>query len=531
MSNKRSKSASRTINTINPEVSIHTTYPAERDKKIRVSAYAVNKKGSRISKIITRTAKTYGDIEHVISDLVELVLKEINTTKPVIRKTGLSKGQLDEDTEIVKAFRTLKSNGILLAGWSQKTQKNAFTYFEAHTLPELMYCAESSDFGTEDLNDLRESFFRAAMNRKTKGVKNPIIANRTATNHINEAAKIYGAMRTLNPSLPELYNLRPEKAENYQYEQIKMIPIPIHLNWRKNIYADCINNPALARGAALMDAGLRAGEGSAFLPHDMLDMGKYIVVFVRAQEYEGKRTDIMKTSAAYRLVVLDEWECAVIRKCNSILEESDLNDEKKNLAPIEGTRLSAYVRDMLIQSGCDDEFMAKATDDMMHNPDYDDDGKPVLNLAAHVMRRHRVTLQSTILGYTRTETDYTIGHQIKIPNAIRESFKNEDVQLNLSIKNSRYNIDPDFSVSPADISIPLEHGQDIALVPFEHYKLHNNSNEPLYIDIYTDAAVCGETIEINVLGEVLTKTSKSTFTKKDQETCNIDIIGSPKKYL
>ena len=281
---KRRPSCSARIPTSDPKVFIHVTWPDGLDRNIKVRAYPVDEKGIRIPRILdsTKTARAPEEIPLIQEELREIVLDKMHPkTKPEI-KSRLKKGELDEDTLAVQVFQKLDKSDIKIGRWGEESQKKALQYFRRNTLADIQYCLDDEDFGHDQREELHQKFKEAAC-KHGNSQNNIAKAEEVASGHMADAGIIYGAMMAIDERLPYLSLLNGERKKAPQTEQIKMIPIIIHIKFRKIVEEAIDSEPKYARGAALMDAGLRSGEAAAALPIDMYDTGRYIVMNVQAQ--------------------------------------------------------------------------------------------------------------------------------------------------------------------------------------------------------------------------------------------------------
>lgn len=528
---KRRPSCSARIPTSDPKVNIHVTWPDKLDSNIKVRAYPVDEKGIRIPGILdsTKIARAPEEIPLIQEELREIVLDKMHPkTKPKI-KSRLRKGELDEDTPAVQAFQKLEKSDIKIGRWGEESQKKALQYFRRNTLADIQYCLDDEDFGPDQREELHQKFKEAAF--KHGNSKNNIAkAEEVASGHMADAGIIYGAMMAIDERLPYLSLLNGERKKAPQTEQIKMIPINIHIKFRKIVGEAIDSEPKYARGAALMDAGLRSGEAAAALPMDMYDTGRYIVMNVQAQETDKKRNLKLKSKAAYRPVPLDEWQTNTIRRCSQKIETEERYEDPEK-APLEGGKLSAWVKRALIDAGCDGDFMAAVYRHMLLYPETDADGKEVDDISAHVLRRHRATMQATIMGYTRKEMEVTLGHEVKITEAEKQSFKTREVQDRLAYKNSRYDIMSQISGPSSFSLLKLQPGDELELKPLREILIENASLEPQEFSIEMDATVIGETIYIVFDGTIQKCEKRSSCTAKDMKYQNTDIIGNPWDYI
>lgn len=528
---KRRPSCKATMETSTPEVLVHASWPEGLKQNIRVRAHAVNEKGFRIPGIaeVTKTARSQEEIPLVLDELREIVIERMKPARKKTQKSKLEKGMLDEDTRAVKALRKLENSAIKIGRWGEVTQKKALQNFRRNVLAEIQYCESDEDFGPEQKANLYEKLRCAAL---THGNSRGSIADAEddANRHMIDAGIIYSAMVSIDETLPELTLLTGERTRRVQQEMVKMIPIGIHAKFRELVEASIATDPLYVRSAALMDAGLRSAEAAGMLSDEMKDNGNYIVVYVQFQERNGNRDIILKSDAAYRPVVIDYWGTEIIRRCNGVIKQKGIAEDPKK-APVDSKKLSKWVKEKLQAAGCDDEFMQKANMDMLMHPDRDTDGNEIDDISAHVLRRHRVTIQTVIMGYDRVETDITIGHEVTVTEAVKESFKTREVQDELAIKNSRYDIIPALSNSPRFLPIQIKHGEDIEIRAFPEVNIMNSRDEKIRVTLDIDASVMGETIEISTDGEIIEMERSSSYNVKDRAFVNNEIIGDPWMYM
>lgn len=488
-------------------IRVHLTWP-NKDNNITVIGTAIHASdGIRVDGIMParHNAKTKDDLEFAQSIVVNKIIEKIELKQKQKANSSLpqKKHTLLYESLALKTFLNLfgpdidssrTDNVHIIHPWAPSTQKTCTTYFFRNILPRIQEYEDESDFTAVEKEDLMKELSQKALKRM-ENKEDLEEARNIAVRHMNDADRIYSEMRYHEPSLPAIDLRCDVKRRRKKTEQLKRLPFLIHKKFREIIEAAISKEPYIARAAILMDsAGARSGEAAATWSGWHIDYGEYMVVKILSQEENGKRIDRLKSKDAYRCVVLDEWGTVMVRKCNDVIGHEELTED----TPIIDTDLSAWIRTKLREAGCTDDYLREAYADMETNPEYNADGKPIRDIAAHICRRNRASIWRNYCGYTQEELDYCLGHKNVKKRFEKENPLAEESFKMLAQKNSRYDMYPESSISPKHRPISLSQGKSIEIVPFDEVRLCNTSEQCILVKIDVLATEAGEVIMLDI---------------------------------
>ena len=502
-------------------IKAHITYP-EKKGKVTLSGYLIDAKtGIRIDGISTvrRTASSSAEIEIAIGYVVNALISKYNPVKKVDRGMRLA-DKLDESSEIVQAYKQLKESQRQVNNWADSTQTAAMAYFERNVLPEIQYCTVPEDFSADDCNRLRELLREDSLAdaRSRKSLKN---ADAGANQHLYEARVIYSELLDLNPSLPELEFLCVGRMRRAQVEQIKALPATVQRSFRGCVEEIVNDDPKLARAATIMEScALRTSEAAAVTENEIDDYGEFIVVNVLYREHKGGRVPQLKSKHGYRRVVADDWGCYMIRLCNSIIGPEDASDP-----PVLASDLSRSVKDALICSGCDEQYIREANRTMQDNPEFDEFGNPYADTMAYILRRNRASIWKNICGLSQKEIDYLLGHKPLVDTKVKFNINDIDLLRTWHKKMARFDLSPEVSTNPEHCPVDLKVGVEASLLPYQKIRLRNSNNSPIRVSLFIKTMEGGETISIITSGDVSSKTQLISH-RTDGKRSSTEIIGS-----
>ena len=449
-------------------------------------------KTRRVRKVSSK-AKISGAKKYV-SNLVNAALA-VGMVKSQKRDTA---DGLDENNSYVIAFRRVVESGHPInPKWNSDTRQTALTYFSRHTLAFLSKL-DDAEFLTSDREALKQAIFDSiGSNARSRGVDRQI--RQTLHKHLDEAEAIYAAMRQEDPLLPAIVLSGDRKKQNIQQETIKSLPRAVRRRFARELGKRITTDPKLVFGAVLMwDCGLRTGEAAAVIYE--LDIRLIdetcAVVEVEWQEKNGFRSAILKTKNAYRIVPLSYWGTTMLQRCVAAMPPSAESEKAPPNAPLRKRNLSAWVRSVLSDCGCDEAFWDGILTEEQRNPDRDDDGNPIYDLSAYALRRDRCGIWRNVCGLTQIECDYYLGHAIKLSQRKRHDMRTTESLTLTAAKLERFVYDPLVSQNPYHKPIELRHGEDIESIAYEASRLVNNTNTTLQIELDATAEIVGKPITL-----------------------------------
>lgn len=520
----RAKSCKRNYPTTDPNVFVHIVW-ADSEGKVKVTGYPRDQKGKRVNGVTstTRTSRNLEDREEVISRVRAIVEKKLNISYSTKKKTTKKAFStlLNEETSMVKAFRLFQRSEPYVHGWCSSTLHNHMTYFENNILPYIQNMEDDEEFGEAELQELKQRLLEKAINNGNSDHRVETAMKRVE-DHIAAGRRIYSELLYVDPTLPSLAMLKGERLSIVSKEQFKLIPFGVHRNFRKTLEELVSAEPYYVRGAVLMDMGLRAGEAAAITQNEIKQMDEGVYILVIVQEKKGERSQVLKSDAAYRVVPCDEWAAYILDKCNAIIGEEPQNQTK---APVIGSKLSAWTKSKLIESGCTEELLRAVQKDLGESCEYDDDVQSI-DISGHLLRRHRASVMYAVMGYSRDEIEVFMGHRNDIPEAIKEKMLTPGYMKKMLQKNARYDLFGELLCSsPKYVPIEAEDGTSINIIPFEVFRIKDASNEPIEVTLNIAGMVVGEEIEILTDGEIVKIITTSSYDENDKRNYNIEIIG------
>jgi len=505
---KEKKRCSREVPTKNPNWMVHITW-TDAGKAIRLRGSLVDRNFGYVidsSFGATKTVRRAEDVENGIKDLARAVYeKNVKSMGKKEEKTGKEQ----EPTDVERAFESLRTSDHQIQNWdAATTQRTNLIYFKNHFLPVLKDCRYPEDFMSQERMELKDKLFREAMENKNS-CGNKEIAMNNVRSRFWQAQLIYNSMRLFDPMLPVLTIDDGTNARTgFQREQIKSLPYPVTMEFRKRVKELIRDDPRMARGAALMySGGLRSGEASAVTGHRIEVHDGYIAVWVLQQEFNGQISKRTKTRYSYRRVILDEWGGRVVTACTKLI--GDENEKKE--APLIDKDLSAFVKKTLEDSGCTAEMVGTEVD-----------------VAAHILRRNRAGIWRNICGFSQDEIDYLLGHKGRKEKIRKFDPKSEETLNRWALMVSRYDIDDAYSTSPVKRPLSLKKNKAGTIAQFSEIRMLNDTQEPVVLILNAEASEMGESIAVDMpysASSTVNPGSVSAYNKRK----NVEIIGNVKQ--
>lgn len=371
---------------------------------------------------------------------------------------ALKKGMAENKESLKKGGRN---------GWNDETFQKTLTYCFNNVFPRLdRYGGEICE---EDIYSIQEELIRKAAESK-RGKRNRADAERSVAAQLYRADYIYKRLREQNPDLPRL-DLKLDKiGPRIQVEQCKALPDKVRVQLA-HILERLLSTPygGLALAAAFMlFCGLRTSEAAGVFFRDIGYHDTFGSMFVQHQEQNGKITDILKTTNAYRSVILPKILLDFVDLRIAFLQDLGFSRDRIMELPIasaagnpeiltRSNMISALVRELLLLCGITDDFLQVTRDLTDWEPDIVGEEK-VIDVAAYILRRDFGTRACHICGFTMDEVDYLLGHAAKSRRL--HDYKTPEKKKELAWKLERYVFDPDHSAHPAACTQTIEPGTE-----------------------------------------------------------------------
>jgi len=210
-----------------------------------------------------------------------------------------------------------------------------------------------------------------------------------------------------------------EKKKYSSPELVKILPYYRFIIAVRLLFLACLEGIQEAfAGAALVLRGLRVGESSAIILGDIEYNGSIARCYVDKQvESKGKITNRLKNESSYRYVFIFGLLLDIVEMRKKQLREQGYSNEEINRSylgssyedptvPIDKTKVSAFLKSILILSGCENEDLRTVERDVFGEKGDDCDH----DLSAHLFRRNFATYALNG-GMSLQEVDALLGHE------------------------------------------------------------------------------------------------------------------------
>jgi len=352
---------------------------------------------------------------------------------------------------------------------SDATRSQRLKYFRKHFLgPVSMAWAENA-FGTSTEDSIRAEILETVgknIERRSgsAGEKSDDRVKGQANKHIEDCNLLYEAFRAAHPEgnrFPDVRLQLFDLGRNIRPEQCKALEWEVLITLAALFRLDIPVTPLSLGGVLMMCGLLRTAEATAPKYGDLLIFDDYAIYGVIWQSDGTTRIADLKTDNSYRLVVLPKFavDCILARK--QYLLDAGWSGEEINrsyvvsarddiFAPASPHQLSAYVKSLLSEIGCDEYFWAAAAELMATEPDFLPDGSKLMDLACYVLRRSGCTYLCNCAGIDPRIVDVMMGHVLREQDrAILKTVKIEDQWAIIADHLECVVLDPAHSAHPA----------------------------------------------------------------------------------
>lgn len=507
--------------TSDPDVCVHITWTVTAGNKITLRAYAIDKSsGIRkdYSKERKRTAASEEGIPAAQQHLFHVVCADV--AQHVEKKTAQHKNIADHSSAISLAFELLKVSGeAVSSSWGPASHRSAMIYFERNILPALL--AHEGDWSDEDTELLFSSLVEGVL-RKKRSAGIPSVAESSVRKNLIASDKIYQRLLDFDNCLPAI-SLRPRFIGRHsQTEQIKSLPQGVRQLFASKLKEFIYRDPRLALSMiAMFDCGLRTAEAAAVWLDVICFTPAVSFISVYYQIKDGNRTKILKSTSSYRRVPLTTWGTTMIKLCCSHMPADSSDD---TFWVCDNKKLSSTVKKLLLECGLTDDYISSMQDIMLASPEYDDEGKPIHDISAYILRRDWGSRARNICGLSSLEIDYLLGHKIKIPQRKRADFTSLSTQAYMSQKLERFVYDPQVSTHPGCTPYSIGHSTELDFIPYDIIRLVNSSDEPISVKLDIEAVVNSEPMVVIAPNSSRTFHA-SRYISTNCRRVNGDIIG------
>ena len=334
-------------------------------------------------------------------------------------------------------------------GWNDETFHKTIVYCLNNVFPRLdRYGFEICE---EDIHTIQEELIQKAYESKCSNSKRDD-SERSVAAQLYRADYVYQRLREQFPDLPRLDLKLDKRGPRIQAEQCKALPDKVRVMLSRlllRLIATPYGGQALA-AAFMLFCGLRTSEAAGVFFRDIGYHDTFGSMFVQHQEQNGKITDILKTTNAYRSVILPKILLDFVDLRIAFLQDLGFSRDRIMELPIasaagnpeiltRSNMISALVRELLLLCGITDDFLQVTRDLTDWEPDIVGEEK-VIVVAAYILRRDFGTRACHICGFTMDEVDYLLGHAAKSRRL--HDYKTPEKKKELAWKLERYVFDP-----------------------------------------------------------------------------------------
>lgn len=382
---------------------------------------------SRHNRLLKKTQKTITNLK-VVDATVETLIRSLEAEKKKTSDTkrgtykDFAKRILDVDGVFDPKSYGIRRNGRYLA---TGTVHAAVTY-TANTIGEMY-----EHFGTMDVSQEQQwEFFNLLIERiknqdnkqgnsqKTREEIASGISNRWS--YANQVLD-YCRMQEPDGKWPTNPLITMDRIKVSSPELIKVLPYSRFIIAVRLLVLACKAGIQEAfAGAALVLRGLRVGESSAIKLGDIEyngDIARYYIC--RQVGKKGMITESLKNDSSYRYVIMFGLMLDIIEIRKNQLAEKGYSIDEINESylgssyidpktPIDKTKVSAFLKKILIMSGCDDDELRYIEREIRGEKGDDCD----YDLSAHLFRRNFATYALNG-GMTLQMVDALLGHENK----------------------------------------------------------------------------------------------------------------------
>lgn len=366
-----------------------------------------------------RNVKTKEELDTKVQEIYNSLVKKFKgcggTTPPVHKSDDLPAPEISaEGLRIQNAFDALGGDlSKYIGSWREGTAKTALRYFEGNILPILVERADESLSMDTTLcihNKISEVFRSKGGKSKEAGLISALIR------HLQEAEMIYNAMDVCAAEPLPIFDFSVDAVKRSKQEQFKSFSEADRQKIIAYLEELIRSRPLLAKCLIIMfDAGLRTGEACA-VDFDNIHVcttstgiryGTYTVVAQADPLNPKKRIQVLKTGAAYRLVLLSGWGLRAIECCNDSAPETggddlpftraDIGKAFQTMAQAIGIKPQNLVQYWAVSGGDENSADSPESNQMARLTDY-------------ILRRDRASRWKNLCAMNSEDIDTLLGH-------------------------------------------------------------------------------------------------------------------------
>ena len=465
----------------------------ENSHKIVVKGYAIHTATGKKTK--TRQETVHKKLERYAVDKLCSRLYEECRPKGA-PKNSVAKGKLISSLSGIDLVKEGQNSFC----WAESTAGN--TASRLRTILNLIDLS-GEDISPENINAIIQNLLNKAMTSKQSD--GTVLTESRFWPSIMRAANLYDSVQKnhCNIGLPEIPWPEAVLVSSAQVEQVKSLPADVREKLASYLASNLHKNPMVLGAALMYYCGLRNAEACAITygqiqritsPAGQYDYG-CAWVNIEYQIYQGVRTEYLKSTNAYRIVIIPHEAVKMIDWMHDQLVSMGFSEEEIYDLPITAVKfgdskfvdpqvLADYVVKALMDCGLSDEYLAQAIQMQHIYPDLIDVPELGINthFTAYILRRDAATRYSTICGLSPDIVDYLLGHK-KLKDSKEIHMTDLTLQQHVAMALSRYCPLPEDSLSPAVKTIALSGDSVLVLKDHTHYEIVAAENIDVELDV------------------------------------------------
>ena len=415
--------------------------------------------------------------------------------------------------------------------WHDGTISTTYPYFKKNVLPVLD--ARGENVTKSDMAELKEALIEKAC-KNPHSRKDKATAEKSVSGYLKRFNWILDQMHQCDETIPRLqFEVNTSLAVS-QPEQAKHILEDVRVVLASVLVSLSRLPPGmnyLVPGvAAMFLMGLRPAEACAIQMGSLVIREDwYVDCPVLAQIRYGKRTDLLKTEAAYRHAIGGVLMAYFVKQRREQLqarmgEAYDISqlylvsseDDPTQFA--DPSDLSAYAKRLLLECGFLEAYLKSAASLTNSEPLPGGFGGKERDVVAYILRRDWIGRAQNCCGMSSVDVDYLVGHANSKSASV--DYTNPDVQRTLALQLERYVLLPDFSRHPRFSPIIAKPGRTKKLLLEDYNAYHICAEDgPVEIEFVYTTEESGEWVRVETDGTILTPIQSESGGKDSPQKC------------
>lgn len=430
-----------------------------------------------------------------------------------------------------KAFEIFLTEVKAHPKWHDGTISTTYPYFKKNVLPVLD--ARGKNATKTDMAELKEALVEKA-SKSPRGRKDKATAEKSVSGYLQRFNWILDQMHQCDESIPLLqFEVNTSSVVSYP-EQAKHIHEDVRVVLASVLVSlsglPSEKNCLVPGVAAMFLMGLRPAEACAIQMGTLVIREDwYVDCPVIAQIRNGKRTDLLKTEAAYRHAIGGVLMAYFVKQRREQLraqmgESYDISglylvsteDDPAQFA--DPSDLSAYAKSLLLECGFLEAYLKSAASLINSEPLPGGFGGKERDVVAYILRRDWIGRAQNRCGMSSVDVDYLVGHAN--PKSASVDYTNPDVQRTLALQLERYVLLPDFSRHPRFSPIIAKPGRTKKLLLEDYNAYHICAEDgPVEIEFVYTTEESGEWVRVETDGTILTPIQSESGGKDSPQKC------------